>query len=308
MTNAELIRANLYSADLNGADLSGAVLKDANLIGANLTGTNLDGADLSNAIVGGTILGNVDLSNVKGLETLMHLGPSTVGIDTIYKSKGKVPVNFLKSAGVPRQMIDYIELFIDPNEKYFSCFISYTEKDEEFTFKLCEDLRNLGIRCWLATDAFMRRNRSHAIFDSAVKLHDKIIMILSENSIDKDWIENEYVYAIQKEMQSGVTSLVPISLDDAVACSEKPWATKMRRLRYIYDFSTWQENDSYEESLSYLIAGLNAEEEAYDDTYDYDYLPDEAAVDQQESFAQEDDDASPEEMAQEFRSERRQFC
>jgi hypothetical protein len=35
-----------------------------------------------------TSLGSNDLSEVKGLETVNHQGPSWIGIDTIYKSKG----------------------------------------------------------------------------------------------------------------------------------------------------------------------------------------------------------------------------
>jgi uncharacterized protein YjbI with pentapeptide repeats len=50
---------------LSGADLSNSILKGANL--------------LSGAVIGATLFGNVDLSNVKGLESLQHLGPSTVG-------------------------------------------------------------------------------------------------------------------------------------------------------------------------------------------------------------------------------------
>jgi hypothetical protein len=303
MSNAELIRANLYGADLSGVDLSGAVLKDANLIGTNLTGANLQGADLSNAIVGATLFGNVNLGNVKGLESLLHLGPSTVGIDTIYKSMGKVPVVFLKNAGVPRHLIDYIELFVDQNEKHYSCFISYTEKDEEFAHKLYEDLQADGVRCWLATEKLKKRDSNHAIIDSAVKLHDKVLLVLSEVSIKKDWAENEYNYALEKEMKNGRTALVPIILDDAVKYTEKPWAIKMRRSRYIYDFTMWKDSDSYQENLSYLVSGLGAEEEEYA----YDQLLDEE-VETENHIPVASKEASARDLAQEFRAERRQFC
>jgi len=302
MSNAELIRANLYGADLSGADLSGAVLKNANLIGANLTGADLEGADLSNAIIGATIFGNVDLSNLKGLETLLHLGPSTVGIDTIYKSKGKVPVVFMKNAGVPRHLIDYIELFVDQNKKHYSCFISYTEKNEEFAHKLYGDLQAHGVKCWLATEKLKKRDRNHAIIDSAVKLHDKVILVLSEDSVEKDWVENDYNHAIEKETRKGNITLVPVILDDAVKYTEKPWAVKMRRSRYMYDFSMWQDSDSYQENFSYLIEGLSAEEESY--TYD-EFSEEEV---ESESLSPEvTTEVSARDLALEFRAERRQF-
>lgn len=48
-------------------------------------------ADLREAIIGWTTFANIDLSTVKGLETVKHLGPSTIGIDTVYLSSGNIP-------------------------------------------------------------------------------------------------------------------------------------------------------------------------------------------------------------------------
>ncbi len=76
-----------------------------------------------------TILGNVDLSEAKGLETVVHAGPSTIGIDSIFRSKGKIPEIFLRGAGVPEGFINYMKsLVVNPIE-YYSCFISYSSKD-----------------------------------------------------------------------------------------------------------------------------------------------------------------------------------
>jgi uncharacterized protein YjbI with pentapeptide repeats len=303
ISSSELKRANLYGADLSGADLSNSILKGANLIGANLTGANLEGADLTDAIIGATLFGNVDLSNVTGLESLLHLGPSTVGIDTIYKSQGKVPVMFLRNAGVPRHLIDYIELFVDQNKKYYSCFISYSKKNEEFAHKLYEDLQAHGVRCWLATEKLMRRDRNHSVISSAVNLHEKLIMILSEDSIDNVRIENEYNYAIEKEMKTGKLVLAPISLDDAVKYAEQPWAIKMRRSRYMADFSMWQDSDTYQEALSDLLEVLSTVEESpgFEE-----FTQDEFNV--ENNFSESVTEVDARSLAQEFRAERRQFC
>jgi len=303
MGNTELIRANLYGADLRGADLSGAILKDANLIGTNLTGVNLDGADLSNAIIGETLFGNVDLSNVNGLETLVHLGPSTVGIDTIYKSRGKIPVSFLKNAGVPNHLIDYIEMFVDQNKKYYSCFMTCTEQNKEFVFKLYEDLQAFGVRCWLAPEKLRNRDRNRTIIDSAVKLHDKVILVLSEETLEKDWAEKEYISAIEKEMKTSDIVLVPITLDDSVRYTAKPWAMKIRRSRYMYDFSDWQDPEAYQECLSYLIEGLSAEEEQFA----YEEFSEEEVVGRESLLSDAAKEAKARDLALEFRAERRLF-
>ena len=45
--------------------------------------------------------------SVRGLETVHHDGPSTIGIDTLYCSNGQIPEVFLRGAGVPDDMITY---------------------------------------------------------------------------------------------------------------------------------------------------------------------------------------------------------
>ena len=52
---------------------------------------NLDGGNLGGAIIAHTVFVDVDLSTVKGLDTVHHYAPSSIGIDTIYRSKGKIP-------------------------------------------------------------------------------------------------------------------------------------------------------------------------------------------------------------------------
>ena len=130
-----------------------------------------------------------------------------------------------------------------------------------------------------------------------------MIMILSEDSIDGNWVENEYNVSIEKEMRRGKTVLVPISLDDAVKYTEEPWAIKMRRSRYISDFSMWQDNDSYQEAFSYLLEELIAEEEAPE--FDEFHLEEHDVEESLPGTVQETDSRD---MVQEFRAERRQFC
>jgi hypothetical protein len=90
-------RANLSDASLNRANLRGAYFGEANLRNADLRE-----ADLSEVRMYGIVFANVDLSVTRGLETIIHTGPSTIGIDTLFKSNGKIPKVFLREAGVPK--------------------------------------------------------------------------------------------------------------------------------------------------------------------------------------------------------------
>lgn len=119
LSRANFRRANLSGANLRGANLSEADFQGASLHQANLSHTYLAGvilwwadlseAEFSQAHVVHTLFGDVDLSGVKGLGSVKHSGPSTIGIDTIYRSKGKIPRNFLKNAGILDSLINYID-------------------------------------------------------------------------------------------------------------------------------------------------------------------------------------------------------
>src|SRR2546430_2026160 len=112
LNGADLSETNLRRVDFIGASLSKANLSYADLSGANLSGANLDVANFYGVRIGYTTFGDVDLRKVKGLETLEHLGPSTIGLDTIIRSHGNIPEIFLRKAGVPDAIIEQIPALI----------------------------------------------------------------------------------------------------------------------------------------------------------------------------------------------------
>ncbi|MDX1776968.1 MAG: toll/interleukin-1 receptor domain-containing protein, partial [Desulfobulbales bacterium] len=258
LRSARFVDANLNAANLSGSDLTGADLKKASLIGANLTRANLEGVDLSGCIVGGTLFGNVDLSVVRGLETLVHVGPSPIGIDTVFKSRGDIPEVFLKHAGVPKVLIEFLGAYIDGEERFFSCFINYTGKDEVFARKLCEDLQEQGVRSWVMPERVRKKEKYYPLTDAALNLHDKELLLLSEHALASNWLEDEIYAAFDKEEKTGETILIPVLLDDSVKFSEKPWIIKMRRSRQVYDFSLWQDDETYGEMLGSLAGELKS--------------------------------------------------
>jgi Pentapeptide repeats (8 copies) len=132
LSNADLSNADLSNADLSNADLSGAKLLGADLLGADLSVANLSGADLGESQCGRTIFADVDLSEVRGLDPIKHLGPSTVGIDTLFRSHGKIPEAFLRGCGAPETLIAYLPSIMGAMQpiQFYSCFISYSSKDQ----------------------------------------------------------------------------------------------------------------------------------------------------------------------------------
>src|SRR5262249_31327881 len=119
-----LVGADLRGADLVEADLHGANLHGANLVGADLRDAYLHEADLGWAKCSGTIFANVDLSQIKGLDHVFHSGQSTIGIDTILRSQGRIPETFLRGCGVPDPVIAFLPALIGSMQpiQFYSCF------------------------------------------------------------------------------------------------------------------------------------------------------------------------------------------
>ena len=263
LTWADLSLANLREADLRGAnlqpaDLRRADLRGANLVLANLAGVHLFGADVSRARFDFTVLGDNDLSQTKGLDTAVHEGPSTIGIDTIQRSGGKIPEVFLRGAGVPDNWIEYMGALVGQPIQFYSCFISYSTKDQEFAHRLHADLQARGVRCWFAPDDLKIGDRFRLRIDESIRVYDKLMAVLSANSIYSEWVEKEVETAFEKEGKQKTTVLFPIRLDDEVMNTNQAWAADIRT-RHIGDFTKWKDHGSYKEAFDRLLRDLKAE-------------------------------------------------
>jgi hypothetical protein len=269
---ANLAGTELSESKLDGADFGRANLQGANLSWADLTWTNLGGADLSDADFTGarfgyTNLANVDLSATKGLEAVRHFYPSTVGIDTIYKSRGKIPEVFLRGCGVPDEVIELVRSVRRGPIQYHSCFISYSTKDQAFADRLYADLQAKGVRCWFAPHDIKGGRKIHEQIDEAIRVHDKLLLILSENSMTSDWVGTEIANAREREAREKKQMLFPITI--APFEEVKQWKKfdadlgrdSAREIReyYIPDFSGWaRDHGAYQKALTKLIGDLKA--------------------------------------------------
>jgi len=297
LSRANLYRANLGGADLSRAKLSVAYLSEANLSGANLTGANLGVADLSKAdlssanftgtylqeadfskarlrhtvfsyaALGPTVFANNDLSRVIGLETVVHLGPSTIGIDTIYRSRGKIPLAFLRGAGVPDNFIEYMGSLTGKAFEFYSCFISYSTKDQEFADRLYADLQNKGVRCWFAPHDIQAGKKIHEQIDEAIRRDERLLLILSTSSMKSPWVKTEIRKARKREIEEKRRVLFPVSIvpftdvrmwESFYADEGMDLAEEIREY-YIPDFSDWKNHGSYAKAFEKLLGGLKSE-------------------------------------------------
>jgi uncharacterized protein YjbI with pentapeptide repeats len=259
--DAELIGANFRGGDLSGANLTRADLRDANLSGANLSGAhlpqaNLSRANLTEAGIGWTTFGDVDLSAVHGLETVHHIGPSTIGIDTLYRSHGNISEAFLRQAGVPDPMITYSKSLVGQPFQYDSCFISYSSRDEALAQRLHADLQANRVRCWFAPEDLKIGDEFRSVIDASIQVYDRLLLILSEHSVTSRWVQKEVETAFEKEGKENRIVLFPIRIDEAVIHSAVGWAADIRRQRHIGDFRQWKDHDTYQKAFHRLLRDL----------------------------------------------------
>ena len=262
LEGADLRGAQLGDADLSETDLSRTDLRDSDLWYTNLTSAVVSGANFEGVLLYETVLGDMDLSGVRGLENMQHQGPSVIDERTLRRS-WPLPEVFLRGVGLSDQYIEYLPSLMGQAIEFYSCFISYSSKDNEFSRRLHADLQAEGVRCWFAPEDLRIGDKFRTRIDEAIRLHDKLLLILSEDSVNSTWVEDEVESALEKERKAKErgeerTVLFPIRLDSAVMETDAAWAANIRRTRHIGDFSAWKDHDAYQEAFDRLLRDLKS--------------------------------------------------
>jgi len=296
LRGADLSRANLSGADLSEADLSEAnfrysYLSYADFHGADFSEADLRGSNLRNAVLidaslrdsnfamsvfWRTVLGRVDLSEAKGLDNARHRLSSIIDTDTLYRSKGKIPDAFLRGCGLadweiaasklhdpdltPEQVIDLTyEIARIKSESPIQVspvFISYSHEDGEFVDALESRFDEKRIRYWRDIhDA--SSGPLEEIVDRAMRVNRILLLVLSETSVESDWVELEVTKARELAKQSRDHVLCPVALDDSWRSCRWERRLRLQVEKYnILDFSDWKDKDALAAAFQRLIDGL----------------------------------------------------
>jgi hypothetical protein len=129
-------------------------------------------------------------------------------------------------------------------------------KAQFFADRIYADLQNKGVRCWFAPRDLQIGDKMLDKIDAAIRLRDKVLLILSQHSIKSDWVEDEVKTAYEEERKRGQTVLFPIRLDDVVMETNEAWAAKLRADRHIGDFRCWKDHDAYKQSFERAVRDL----------------------------------------------------
>ncbi len=249
--------ANLGDANLAKADLSGADLHGVDLRGTDLFGTCIADANFEETILGSTKFGNVDLSSVKGLTNVKHAAASTIGVDTIYRSKGDIPEAFLRGAGIPENLIAFINSRSRRREPTFSCFICHSFKDKRFCDRLHADLQAHGVRTWYFPEDAPRGKRFFAEIVYKVKMFDKVIVVCSKHSLQSKPVIRDMIDTLKREYEEHGEFLFPVRLDNFLL---KEWQHPQKAVvieKVVADFRGWNRSAvKYEDGFKNLLRTL----------------------------------------------------
>ena len=169
----------------------------------------------------------------------------------------------------PEIFIHYMPSLIAPGAiQFFSCFISYSTKDQEFADRLYADLQNKGVRCWFAPHDVQGGKKLHEQIDEAIRRYERLLLILSPNSMSSKWVKTEIRNARKREVAEKKRVLFPVRLASYEALRDwtlfdadegEDLATESREY-YIPNFSEWKNHDLYAREFEKLLRDLRTDE------------------------------------------------
>jgi hypothetical protein len=150
------------------------------------------------------------------------------------------------------------------HKSFQSCFVSYNHRDEGFAVQLVTRLRAEGVRVWFAAEDLNPGQKIHEEVGDAINNFDRLVVILSENSMGSPWVQSEVRRARKRELRDERRVLFPISLvpfenlkqwELFDSDSGQDLAVEIREY-LIPNFCRWQDAVTFEKQLQRLLAGL----------------------------------------------------
>jgi hypothetical protein len=147
---------------------------------------------------------------------------------------------------------------------YPSCFISFSFADIKFATKLYSSLKSRSIDVWFSPHDMKAGQKVISQISHEIGERDKVILLVSENSINSNWVETEIRKARQKEVREGSAILFPVRLCEFNELRNwelfdsdegRDLAVEIREY-YIPDFSRWQNETMFQLNLEKLVQDL----------------------------------------------------
>ena len=272
MSNADLEKANLSGVDLSHSDLSWTNLSGANLRGARLVGASLDMADLTgadlqgatiintrlnstslmSAVCGITTFSNCDLTRAIGLETVKHVGPSMISLDTISRSQGQVPPAFLEGAGVPQPLVAAQDAVRAAGMTYTRVLLLGSENDGELAAKVRASLAEAQAPAWFIAADDETSLQSGAINLDYAVYYDRLVLLCTAGTLENPITSRYFASLVNGQGSAKTDSLIAVATDDVFYQREDRLCSGLRD-GAVVDFRGWEDPARYNEAFSALV-------------------------------------------------------
>lgn len=296
LSPSSMVGADLYKANLEGAILEGVQLRKSCLVMANFSGARLSGVGLQNATLGATnfsdtMLAFVDFHNViypsdpSAPPPLQNGIPNIVDLAALRKTAKayslkpdlvkKNPevedafcsfealMDFLSHCDLDDDVLDSFKQWTKSGI-FHSIFISYSSKDEEFATWLYACLKAAGVDVWFAPKDIRGGRKIYDQVCGALESRDKVLLVLSENSIASEWVNSEILKTRDRERKEGRQMLFPIRITDYEKI--KNWMSfdsdsghdlaREVRSYHVPDFSNWRDEIHLKPAVKRLLEDL----------------------------------------------------
>jgi hypothetical protein len=129
-------------------------------------------------------------------------------------------------------------------------------------------MRAEKLRVWFAPEDVQGGKKLHEQIERAIQVHDRLLLVLWENSIHSEWVITEIRNALKVEKRDGRRNLFPIRVCDFDAVRDwecfdadfgKDLAVEVREY-FIPDFYNWKSHDDFEAAFAKLLRDLRASE------------------------------------------------
>jgi len=126
-----------------------------------------------------------------------------------------------------------------------SIFISHSSKDKKFAKWLGADLKDAGHSPWLDEWSIKVGESIPKKVQSGIKESDFMIVILSKNSENSRWFENEWQTKYFNELESGMVQILPVLYESCLI-------PELLKVKKYADF-----RDSYSDGLEDVLLAIN---------------------------------------------------
>ena len=125
------------------------------------------------------------------------------------------------------------------------------------------------MRVWFAPEDIQGGKKLHEQIDEAIRVYDKLLLVLSPESMSSEWVKTEIRRARKAELKEKRRKLFPIRLVDFEPIEDwecfdptaraRTWPRRSGSI-FIPDFSNWKDHDAFEAAFARLLKDLEAKE------------------------------------------------